>query len=135
MLNWISTHTVNKNSDLGRVVLFAMRIIYFFFFKTLFLYCSSGADIFQSRVKLPYFWCNFCSFDTESKPNLLQHLVSEHCFLCYHCQYAAFSRNDVIQHSIREHPEFREQVKYCVIFQVLFLFYSRWGIGLVLIIL
>ncbi|KAK7508216.1 hypothetical protein BaRGS_00000455 [Batillaria attramentaria] len=71
----------------------------------------SGEDNFQSGMKLPYFWCNFCPFSTGSKPSLLQHLASQHCFHCHHCPYVALTRSEVAQHSLQEHPEFRRQAR------------------------
>ncbi|XP_076462808.1 uncharacterized protein LOC143295129 [Babylonia areolata] len=72
----------------------------------------SGADSFKSSVRLPFFWCNWCPFDTESKASLLQHVASQHCFVCRFCHYVAPSRYDVISHGLKFHPQFsrfREQ--------------------------
>ena len=75
------------------------------------LFFLTGTDNFQSRVKLRFFWCNLCPFDTESKASLLQHMVSQHCFMCRHCPYMALSRCDVVQHSLSHHPQFQQQVR------------------------
>ncbi|KAL8576487.1 hypothetical protein ACOMHN_003045 [Nucella lapillus] len=68
----------------------------------------SGSDSFKSRVRLPFFWCNWCPFHTESKASLLQHLVSQHCFLCRFCPYTAMSRFHIISHGLKHHPQFSQ---------------------------
>lgn len=57
-----------------------------------------------SKVKMPFFWCDLCPFDTESKPSLLNHIVTHHLFVCRFCTYVALSRCDVVQHGLSQHP-------------------------------
>ena len=59
---------------------------------------------------LQFYWCNFCTFKTESKHILLQHVV-EHRFHCKFCSFQAFSRADVIRHANKEHEDFKDTAK------------------------
>lgn len=71
-----------------------------------------------SSVDISYYWCNFCTFSTTNKSQLLQHVVIEHRFHCKHCRYQSFSRSDIIHHSVHTHPNFNETAsitQYCVL--------------------
>ena len=53
------------------------------------------------------YWCNFCSYRSEKKEDLLKH-VMEHRFHCKFCTFQSFSRAKVIQHCKEQHDEFKE---------------------------
>ena len=70
-----------------------------------------------SSIDINYYWCNFCTFSTTNKSQLLQHVI-EHRFHCKHCRYQSFSRADIIHHSVHTHPGFQETAtitQYCTL--------------------
>ncbi|XP_070194429.1 uncharacterized protein [Littorina saxatilis] len=71
----------------------------------------SGEDNFHSQLKLPFFWCDLCPFETESKASLLLHTVQQHCFVCRYCSFVALSRCAVVRHTLGLHPEFAQQFR------------------------
>jgi hypothetical protein len=67
------------------------------------------------QMDITYYWCNFCSYKSENKATLLQH-VMEHRFHCKYCKFQSFSRAAVIHHCTSEHDCFSETastLKYC----------------------
>ncbi|OWF35551.1 uncharacterized protein LOC110442815 [Mizuhopecten yessoensis] len=72
-----------------------------------FIMTQEGVNI---QTDLQFYWCNFCPFKTDSKQNLLGH-VMEHRFHCKTCDYQSFSRADVIRHAVQEHSDFYETAK------------------------
>ncbi|ESO95804.1 hypothetical protein LOTGIDRAFT_160351 [Lottia gigantea] len=53
-------------------------------------------------IDIPYFWCNYCSYKTIQKSEMLDHL---HChrFHCQFCEFSAFTRCEVLKHSKNNH--------------------------------
>ncbi|XP_033738000.1 uncharacterized protein LOC117325691 [Pecten maximus] len=72
-----------------------------------FIMTQEGVNI---QTDLQFYWCNFCPLKTESKQNLLSHVL-EHRFHCKTCEYQSFSRADVIRHAVHEHSDFYETAK------------------------
>lgn len=72
-----------------------------------FIMTQLGVNI---QTDLHFYWCNFCPFKTDSKQNLLSH-VMDHRFHCKTCAYQSFSRADVIRHAVKEHSDFYETAK------------------------
>ncbi|XP_025108933.1 uncharacterized protein LOC112573109 isoform X2 [Pomacea canaliculata] len=71
----------------------------------------------MALVDIKRYWCNFCSFSTSNKNQLITHIM-DHRFHCKYCRYQSFSRADVIQHSFHTHPEFQEMaslMQYCTL--------------------
>ncbi|XP_067678843.1 uncharacterized protein [Haliotis asinina] len=78
------------------------------------IYLSNSGQVI-SNIDLPYYWCNFCTFKTEEKHQLLNHLM-EHRFSCQYCVFQTFSRVDVVRHTVQEHSEFDgSDLKVCVL--------------------
>ncbi|XP_045160509.2 uncharacterized protein LOC123525484 [Mercenaria mercenaria] len=86
------------------------------------LVCAVGSKIILMtpqgqplQMDITYYWCNFCSYKSEKKATLLQH-VMEHRFHCKYCKFQSFSRAAVIHHCTEEHESFAETattLKYC----------------------
>lgn len=86
------------------------------------LVCAVGSKIILMtpqgqplQMDVTYYWCNFCSYRSEQKALLLQHVI-EHRFHCKFCTFQSFSRRAVIHHCTEEHSEFSETastLKYC----------------------
>ncbi|XP_046330739.2 platelet binding protein GspB-like [Haliotis rufescens] len=78
------------------------------------IYLSNSGQVI-SNIDLPYYWCNFCTFKTEEKHQLLTHLM-DHRFSCQYCVFQTFSRVDVVRHTVQEHSEFDgSDLKVCVL--------------------
>ncbi|XP_076462403.1 uncharacterized protein LOC143294802 [Babylonia areolata] len=76
-----------------------------------------GMGCVVSSLDVHYYWCNFCTFSTDTKTLLMQH-VMKHRFHCRFCRYQSFSRADIIHHSVHTHPDFRETAnttRYCTL--------------------
>ncbi|KAK3590769.1 hypothetical protein CHS0354_017285 [Potamilus streckersoni] len=76
------------------------------------LMTSGGQSL---AMDITCYWCNFCSYRSERKEALLQHIM-EHRFHCKYCKYQSFSRADVIRHCNKEHDMFADTaktLKYC----------------------
>lgn len=78
------------------------------------LVCALGSKILllppngqPVQMDINCFWCNFCSYRTEKKDDLLKH-VMEHRFHCKFCSFQGFSRAKVIQHCKDQHDEFKD---------------------------
>ena len=86
------------------------------------LVCAVGSKIIlltpqgqPLQMDVTYYWCNFCSYKSEKKATLLQH-VMEHRFHCKYCKFQSFSRAAVIHHCTKDHESFSETastLKYC----------------------
>lgn len=83
------------------------------------LTCAVGSNIAvassDGQVDMTHYWCNFCSFKSQEKKELLQH-VSEHRFHCKNCPFQSFSRAAVIHHCVQAHEDFRitaQTLKFC----------------------
>ncbi|XP_050402031.1 uncharacterized protein LOC126818594 [Patella vulgata] len=55
-------------------------------------------------MEIPFFWCNYCDFNTVQKNELLKHLQL-HCFRCKYCSYEVLTRGEVIKHILKCHRE------------------------------
>ncbi|XP_041358640.1 uncharacterized protein LOC121375313 [Gigantopelta aegis] len=70
-----------------------------------------------ASVSTSFFWCNFCSYTTESKTSLVEHVAS-HRFGCQNCPFISYSRSRVVQHVLLEHnqaiSEYRD-LRYCTL--------------------
>ncbi|KAK6188411.1 hypothetical protein SNE40_004588 [Patella caerulea] len=55
-------------------------------------------------MEIPFFWCNYCDFNTVLKNELLKHLQL-HCFRCKYCSYEVLTRGEVIKHILKCHRE------------------------------
>ena len=85
-------------------------------FSATFLFRSSSGA-FIPDVDMQMYWCNFCSFKSKEKREMINHSMS-HRFKCNYCEQECFTRFDVVKHSIRTHPEYkltRHALKACML--------------------
>ncbi|XP_041358237.1 uncharacterized protein LOC121375075 [Gigantopelta aegis] len=91
------------------------------------MFMTQGGAI-KGDFDLQFYWCNFCTFHTTNKAQLVQHGM-EHRFHCKFCRYQSFSRADIIHHSAKEHVDaFREtasSMKYCILLSDYLQIYSQ----------
>ena len=91
------------------------------------MFMTRGGAI-KGDFDLQFYWCNFCTFHTTNKAQLVQHGM-EHRFHCKFCRYQSFSRADIIFHSAKEHADdFREtanSMKYCILLSDYLQIYSQ----------
>lgn len=85
-------------------------------FSATFLFRSSSGA-FIPDVDMQMYWCNFCSFKSKEKREMINHSMS-HRFKCNYCDQECFTRFDVVKHSIKAHPEYkltRHALKACML--------------------